>query len=192
MTKSKKGKIFVISAPSGCGKTTLCKKLFEDKLNLLHSVSVTTRLPRKGEKDKRDYFFVSKKEFGRMIDRGEFLEHEENFGNFYGTPKKFVERLLKKGRHILLSIDVKGAMNVRRLYPYESVLIFILPPSFEALKRRLESRMADPAHSISNRLKIAKKEIGYKKKYDYVVINDRLNTAYKRLKDIIVTETKRR
>lgn len=182
------GKIFVISAPSGCGKTTLCKKVLNDKLNLRHSISVTTRLPRKGEREGVDYFFVSAEEFIAMIDAGELLEYEDNFGYLYGTPKKFVDEILKKGKNVLLSIDVKGAMNVRKLYPSQSVLIFIMPPSVDALKKRLESRMADTSHAISGRLKIAKKEIAYKDKYDYLIVNDRLDTAYKKLKGIISSE----
>ncbi|OGW76734.1 MAG: guanylate kinase [Omnitrophica bacterium RIFCSPLOWO2_02_FULL_45_16] len=186
-----KGKVFVISAPSGCGKTTLCKKLLDDNLKLARSISVTTRSARKGEKKGVDYRFVSPAEFIAMIDKKEFLEYEENFGYLYGTPKKFVEDLLNSGKNVLLSIDVKGAMNVRKLYPKESVLIFILPPSIEALKKRLESRSSDAAHSILNRLKISRKEIAYKNRYDYTVVNDRLDTAYKKLKNIIISEGER-
>lgn len=194
MTKraaNRKGKIFVISAPSGCGKTTLCRKLLNDKLKLARSISATTRSARKGEKEGVDYFFVSPAEFIAMIDKKDFLEYEENFGYLYGTPKKLVEELLNSGKNVLLSIDVKGAMNVRKLYPKESVLIFILPPSIEALKKRLEERSSDAAHSILNRLKISRKEIAYKNRYDYTVVNDRLGTAYKKLKNIIISEGER-
>lgn len=194
MTKraaNRKGKIFVISAPSGCGKTTLCRKLLNDKLKLARSISATTRSARKGEKEGVDYFFVSPAEFIAMIDKKDFLEYEENFGYLYGTPKKLVEELLNSGKNVLLSIDVKGAMNVRKLYPKESVLIFILPPSIEALKKRLEERSSDAAHSILNRLKISRKEIAYKNRYDYTVVNDRLATAYKKLKNIIISEGER-
>jgi len=182
-------KIFIISAPSGCGKTTLCKKLLKDKSLKLHqSVSATTRPPRKGERKGADYFFMSAEEFIRMLDAKELLEYEENFGFLYGTPKKLVEGLLQKGKSVLLSIDVKGAMNVRKNYPDNSVLIFIMPPSMDELKKRLEAREADTAKSISNRLKIAKQEIAERDKYDYVVVNDSLNEAYKTLKDIITLE----
>ena len=189
MHRKRKGKLFIVSAPSGCGKTTLCKKLLQGRLNLSHSVSATTRPPRRGEIKGKDYFFVSPEEFRAMAKRKEFIEHEENFGFFYGTPKKFVLRLLKKGKNVLLSIDVKGAITVSRLYPERSVLIFIMPPTLKALKERLESRMTDPASSISNRLKIAKREIGYKGKYDYVVVNDSLDAAYRKLKNIIISES---
>jgi guanylate kinase len=183
-----KGKIFIVSAPSGCGKTTLCKKLFKDKLKLNHSVSVTTRPPRRGERNGKDYFFVSAEEFIRMIDAKELLEYEENFGFLYGTPKKAVEGLLQKGKSILLSIDVKGAMNVRKAYPQNSVLIFVMPPSMDELKNRLESRESDTAKAILNRLKVAKQEVACKDRYDHIVVNDRLEAAYKKLKDIIISE----
>lgn len=192
MHSKRKGKLFIISAPSGCGKTTLCRKLLEGRLRLSHSVSITTRSPRKGEIEGKDYFFITPEEFRAMVRKKEFLEYEENFGFLYGTPRKFVEGLLKEGRNVLLSIDVKGAMNVRRIYPKRSVLIFIMPPALPVLKKRLESRMTDPARSISNRLKIARQEIKYKDKYDHVVINDSLAKAYKKLKDIIIAESKRR
>lgn len=192
MHSKREGKLFIISAPSGCGKTTLCRKLLEGRLNLSHSVSITTRSPRKGEIDGKDYFFIPPEEFRTMAGRKEFLEYEENFGFLYGTPRKFVKELLKEGRNVLLSIDVKGAMKVRRLYPKRSILIFIMPPTLLSLKKRLESRMTDPARSISGRLKIARQEIKYKDKYDYVVINDSLTAAYKKLKDIIISESKRR
>jgi len=190
MRSKRQGKLFIISAPSGCGKTTLCKKLLKGRIGLKHSISATTRPPRKGEIEGKDYFFVSPEKFQAMIIKKEFLEHEENFGFLYGTPKKFLKALLGKGRNVLLSIDVKGAMNISRLYPKESVLIFIMPPTPAALKKRLESRMTDPQHHISHRLKIARREIGYKDKYDYVVVNDSLEAAYKKLKEIIISESK--
>lgn len=120
-----------------------------------------------------------------------FLEHEENFGFSYGTPRRFVESLLEKGRNVLLSIDVKGAMKIRRLFGKRSVLIFIMPPTLKILKKRLEARSTEGSDSISNRLKVARREMGYKGRYDYVVINDSLEAAYKKLKSIITTECKK-
>ena len=177
-----KGKLFVISAPSGCGKTTLCKKLLADKPEMMRSVSMTTRPPRPGEKDGVDYHFMSRKDFKGLIERGEFLEYEENFGHFYGTPKRFIRDNLKKGKSILLNIDVKGAMKVRRAYPKDSILLFILPPSIKALKKRLHARMTDSIQTISTRFNLAKKELAYKDRYDYRIVNDRLDNAYRRLK----------
>ena len=182
------GKLFIISAPSGSGKTTLCKKLLEDNSSLVHSISATTRQPRPGETDGVDYHFISKGDFERMAAGKEFLEYEENFGNLYGTPKAFIEDSLEKGRPVLLSIDIKGAMKVKRAYPKESVMIFILPPSLKALRQRLKLRMADGAKTIADRLKLAKNEMAHKEGYDYRIVNDRLTGAYKRLKAIIIKE----
>jgi guanylate kinase len=181
-------KLFVISAPSGSGKTTLCNKLAEDDLPLERSISMTTRPPRKGEKDGVDYFFVSEKYFRGVVKKDGFLEYEENFGYFYGTPKSFIDKMLKENRNILLSIDVKGAIKVRRQYPDESVLIFILPPSLKVLKERLQLRRSEDKSAIQTRLKLARKEMAYKAKYDYTVVNDRLDVAYKRLKKIVISE----
>jgi len=187
---AKRGKLFVVSAPSGAGKSTLCERLLNDGLGLMRSLSVTTRLPRAGEREGADYHFVSKKDFEAMAARDAFLEREENFGSFYGTPKRPIEEALEKGKSVLLNIDVKGAMNVRRAYPEESVLIFILPPSIEALKERLASRNSDTAETISARLKFARKEMSYKEKYDYRIVNDKLDAAYEELREIIRKESR--
>jgi len=181
-------KLFVISAPSGSGKTTLCNELLKDGLSLERSVSMTTRPPRRGERDGVDYHFVSEKYFRDTIRKRGFLEYEENFGFLYGTPKKSIGRRHKKGDNVLLSIDVKGAANVRKEYPEESVLIFILPPSPAVLKKRLEARRSEDERAIETRLKLAKREMAYKTQYDYIIVNDRLNAAHKKLKDIVVSE----
>jgi guanylate kinase len=181
-------KLFVISAPSGSGKTTLCKRLLDDKLGLANSISMTTRPPRPGEKNGEDYHFVSEELFKKTIEENGFLEYEENFGSFYGTPKKFVEDNLKITRPVLLSIDVKGAMKVRIAYPAESVLIFILPPSVKDLKARLNDRRSDKPEDIARRLRIAEKEMAYKDRYDYRIVNDNLDQAYKELKKVIISE----
>ena len=182
------GKLFVISAPSGSGKTTLSKRLLADDLGLVHSVSMTTRAPRPGEKDGVDYYFVSRKKFETMISNGGFLEYEENFGNLYGTPRGKIEDLLNKGTPLLLNIDVKGALKVKKAYPKKSVLIFILPPSISELKKRLKLRMSEGAEAISKRLNLAEKEIACKDRYDHKVVNDRLDHAYRKLKKIIKSE----
>jgi guanylate kinase len=187
-----KGKLFVVSAPSGCGKTTLCKRLLAGGLGLADSVSMTTRPRRPGEKNGVDYRFVTEKRFGEIMRRRGFLEHEENFGYLYGTPRKFVEDRLKKGKPVLLSIDVKGAMKVRKVYPASSVLIFLLPPSIAALKERLKSRRSDSPGVIKRRLGLAKKELSYKNRYDYRIVNDNLEKAYRRLKGVVSAELGRR
>ena len=184
--KQMTGRIFVISAPSGCGKTTLLKKLLRDEdLKLGHSISMTSRPPREDEKEGVDYYFVSDEAFKEKIKRDEFLEWEENFGNYYGTPREFVERALGRGEKVLLSIDVKGATSIRKAFPNESTLIFILPPSLEELEERLKKRKTDESYVISKRLKIAKEEIAYKDRYDYSIVNDSLANAYDKLKNII-------
>ena len=184
--------LFVVSAPSGSGKTTLCNKLLRGGLSLERSISMTTRPPRRGEKDEVDYHFVTEKYFRDTVKKNGFLEYEENFGHLYGTPKKFIDDNFKKGKSVLLSIDVKGAMKVKRKYPEESVLIFILPPSLNALEERLRSRKSEDKSAISTRLKLARREMSYKKRYDYTVVNDQLDAAYKKLKSIVVSENQAR
>lgn len=188
MTAHTKAKLFIISAPSGSGKTTLCRKLLASGLDLADSVSMTTRLPRPGEKNGGDYIFVTDAHFKREINKGGFLEYEENFGHLYGTPKAFVEKNIRKGTSVLLNIDVKGAMKVKRAYPSASVLIFILPPSIKELKKRLHLRKSDSAQVIARRLAIARKEMSYKKRYDYMIVNDRIPEAYRKLKSVIEKE----
>ena len=188
MSGHPEAKVFIISAPSGSGKTTLCRKLLESGLNLADSVSMTTRLPRPGEKNGVDYIFVTDSHFRREIKKRGFLEYEENFGYLYGTPKAFIEKNLRKGTSVLLNIDVKGAMKVARAYPAVSKLIFILPPSIKELKRRLHLRKSDSPAVIAKRLSIAKREMSYKKKYDYRIVNDQILKAYGKLKKIIEKE----
>jgi len=184
----KRARLFVISAPSGCGKTTLCNRILKDKIGLAKSVSMTTRRPRKGEKEGLDYRFVSEKRFRDIAKKDGFLEYENNFGHMYGTPKKFIEDNLGKGKPVLLSIDVKGAMKVKAAHPEDSVLIFLLPPSIAALKRRLCSRESEDRRSLSRRLGLAKEEISHKDKYDYRLVNDNLERAHQKLKKIIFAE----
>ena len=153
---------------------------------------MTTRAPRAGEKDGVDYHFVSRRRFREMAERGGFLEYEENFGNCYGTPRKFIDDNVAGGTSVLLSIDVKGAMKVRRAYGADAVLVFIMPPSIRALKKRLHGRMSDSRASIETRLKLAKKEMAYRSRYDHVVVNDNLEHAYRKLKKVIMNELKER
>jgi len=184
---SSKGRFFVISAPSGSGKTTLANKLIKADRRLVQSVSMTTRPPRKGEKEGRDYCFIEAKKFKQLIKQKNFLEWAKNFGNFYGTPRRFVERAVRGGKDVILSIDVQGAMQVKKTCP-TAVFIFIVPPSFDELKKRLHKRNTEHVTTINERLKVAKKELAYVKKYDYVVINDSIGKALRRLKTIITAE----
>ena len=180
----KKGRIFVLSAPSGCGKTTVCESVLKKIKNLESSVSMTTRFPRRGEKSKKDYHYVSKDFFKKQIKKGNLLEWENNFGKLYGTPKRFVLNKIKKGKNVLLSIDVKGAVKVKKAFP-ETVLIFLKPPSLKELSRRLKGRNTDESESIKRRLKIAKKEIKFTPKYNFVVVNKKFEKAVKEIISII-------
>ena len=183
-----KARIFVVSAPSGCGKTTLCDKLLGGGLDLANSISMTTRRPRPGEKKGIDYRFVSRSRFLGLVKKRAFLEYEENFGNLYGTPAEFVKANFARGRSVLLSIDVKGAMKIRRAYPKNSVLIFILPPSVKALKTRLALRKSDSPEDVERRLALARKEIACGREYDYRIVNDKLDDAYMALRKIVLKE----
>jgi guanylate kinase len=181
-----KGKIVIISGPSGSGKTTLHKMLLESpklKRKLVKSISVTTRNRRTGEKNGRDYIFVSAKKFQYKIKAGHFLEWQKVFDNYYGTPKKNVRALLTRGKNVLLCIDVKGARVVRRLCP-DAITVFIKTPSISVLKKRLEKR-ADTHDSKELRLKIAQKELAQAKYYDHRITNDHLTTAYRQLEEVV-------
>ena len=191
MAKQKgRGRVFVVSAPSGSGKTTLCDRLVKKDRSLIQSVSMTTRRPRRGERNKRDYFFVTEKKFKDTIRKNGFLEWARNFGCFYGTPRKFVIDKLKKDRDVILSIDVQGAMQVKKIC-LPAVFIFIAPPSFNELKKRLKKRNTEHHTSITKRLLVAKRELKYIPKYDYVVVNDSIKKALAKLKAIILKERER-
>ncbi|MEK7868538.1 MAG: guanylate kinase [Candidatus Omnitrophota bacterium] len=183
----KKGILFIISAPSGSGKTTLCARLVELVDSLYRSISMTTRAPRPGEKDGMDYIFIEKPEFIKRQKKKEFLEWAKFFGEYYGTPKKHILHMLKRGSDVLLSIDVQGAMKIKRL-KLDAVYMFILPPSLAMLKGRLINRSTDSKEAIRERLNIAKKEILCSQKYDYVIINNRLESALDNLRAIIIAE----
>lgn len=187
---AKKGLLFIVSAPSGTGKTTLCKNLLRRVRNLYLPVSVTTRSPRIGEKADRDYRYVNEDFFKAEIKKGNLLEWVKNFGYYYGTPKKDILRAINRGKDVLLRIDVKGAMQIKRRFP-ESILIFLKPPSMKELIRRLKKRNTDKSEEIDKRLKLAKKELGYISEYKYVVVNDDLNRAVKEFAAIIKNERKR-
>jgi len=178
-----KGRLFVISGPSGTGKGTICKELIkDDKIRL--SVSMTTRNPREGEVHGVSYYFATKEEFLHKIEAGGFLEYAEVFGNYYGTPKMEVLELLDEGIDVLLEIDVQGALQIKEVYP-EAVLVFILPPSMEELRARLTGRGTETQDVVERRLGEAAKEISYVKQYDYAVINDDLNEAIENVKTVI-------
>lgn len=185
--RQRKGSLFVISAPSGAGKTTLCWKLCDSLPGIRHSISYTTRRPRPGETNDVHYTFVDEDEFRSMITEGEFVEWAEVHGNFYGTSKKRIEDMTNAGSDVILDIDVQGARQIREHFP-DSVLIFVLPPSMEVLKERLAGRKSDPEDVIKTRLKNAMGEIMEYKNYDYVIVNDSLDNALKEISSIVIAE----
>jgi guanylate kinase len=184
--RKSKGCLFIVSAPSGTGKTTLCRKLVSLIPNLHFSVSYTTRAPRPGEQHDTDYSFITGDTFKQMIDKGEFLEWAEVHGALYGTSKKKVEELLHKGIDVLLDIDTQGAAQIRKA-SQEGVFIFILPPSLRVLKERLEMRMTDSKEQVEERLKKAADEIKSYSLYDYVIINNVLDVAFKQLEAVVIS-----
>lgn len=177
------GQLYIISAPSGAGKTTLVKRLIENLPYVEVSVSLTTRTPRKGEIDGVAYHFVSVDDFLQKIEEQDFFEHAEVFGNYYGTSRSKVEQRLHLGQDVILEIDYQGAQQIRVQFP-QVKSIFILPPSLEELEHRLRSRATDADDAIARRLSMAQKEMSHYNEYDYLVINDDLDTAYKQLQAI--------
>ncbi|MEE3467272.1 MAG: guanylate kinase [Eubacterium sp.] len=180
---SKTGVLTVMSGFSGAGKGTIVKGLLADHEFFL-SISCTTRAPREGEQDGREYFFVSRDEFERMIRDGEMIEYAEYAGNYYGTPKKAVESRLAEGKDVLLEIEVQGGMQVKKLFP-DAVLMFVIPPSADELLHRLRSRGTETDEQIRLRFEQTKREIDYIKDYDYVILNDEVDKAIDRIAEII-------
>src|SRR5574343_437722 len=178
------GNLYVVAAPSGAGKTTLVRMLLESESAVHLSISFTTRSPRPGEQNGREYHFIDAETFRGMISRGEFLEWAEVHGNFYGTSKKWIADQLAGGNDVLLEIDWQGAQQVRQLFP-EAIGIFILPPSMEELTRRLTGRGTDSAEVISRRLAAAQAEMRHVGEFDYVIINDRLEQALDELRAVV-------
>ncbi len=190
MHKGKRGVLFVFSGPSGVGKGTLKAKLFEEFADrIAYSVSATTRGPREGEVDGKDYFFISRQEFERRVKNNEFLEHAEFAGNSYGTPRAYVEKLLDSGMNVVLEIDVQGALQVMKSMP-ECVSVFILPPSFEELEHRLRGRGTETEEKVRERLETAKRELPYAPQYDYQIVNGGdIEAAYQSLREVFLKST---
>ncbi len=176
----KKGCLFILSAPSGAGKTTLCQAVCRHFPDMLYSVSHTTRLPRHGETQGIDYHFITKDEFIHLIESGQWAEWAEVHGNYYGTSASFLNQGLAAGKDILLDIDVQGMLKIMNRYP-SSITVFIRPPSLEALRERLESRGADRSDIIETRMINAKKEMAEAHRYRHVIVNDDLETATREL-----------
>jgi guanylate kinase len=189
-TMAERGLLFIVSAPSGTGKTTLAERLVQILPNLRMSRSYTSRPARPSERDGVDYNFITRPQFEAMITRGEFLEFADVFGNLYGTSRPDVERMLESGQDVVLVIDVQGAKQVKQ-NAIDHTAIFVLPPTFEILERRLRGRSADSEPAMQKRLAAARAEAGCYVDYDYVVINDQLEPTVVRLQEIIAAERSR-
>lgn len=177
------GKLIVVSGPAGVGKGTIVKTVVKKREDVVESVSCTTRAPRVGEVHGREYYFLSKEEFEQRIQANDFLEYDEHFGNYYGTPESFVREKLKE-KTVILEIDVIGALNAKRAFP-DSVLVMIAPPSVEELKRRLIGRGTETEEQVLGRLSRLEYELAQQDKYDYVIVNDVIENAVAELERII-------
>jgi guanylate kinase len=182
-----KGILFVLSGPSGVGKGTVLDQLMKDYKNIKYSVSATTRKPRVGEIDGVDYFFITEDKFGKMKKNNEFIETACVHGNYYGTPRSYVEECLKNGEDIILEIDIQGAKQIGEKFK-DAVYIFLLPPNYEELKNRLKKRDSETEESLRIRLKNASDEIQELKNYDYKIVNDKLHTTVKKVEEVIEKE----
>jgi guanylate kinase len=183
MTQKPKPFLLVLSAPSGGGKTTICKRLLRRNAWLERCVTATTRAPRRGEKDGKDYHFLSQGEFRARVKKGGFYEWARVHGNLYGTPRREAEAALRRGKSLVLVIDVQGGAQVKRK-DKESVLVFLQPPSLEVLRRRLKGRGKDSAEAVERRMREARKELRAARHYDFQVLNDRLDHAVEHVEEI--------
>ncbi|WP_350344877.1 guanylate kinase [Proteinivorax tanatarense] len=184
---STQGLLIVLSGPSGAGKGTVCKALLKECPQIQYSISATTREPRTGEKEGKSYFFTEKKQFESKIESNQFLEWAKVYDNYYGTPKDFVIKNLKKGKDVILEIDVNGAKQVLKNFP-DGTFIFLLPPSLEELSNRINKRGTDSQEVIKKRLASAEGEISEMKNYNYAVLNDQVENAVEKIKAIIIAE----
>ncbi|MCE5287376.1 MAG: guanylate kinase [Pelosinus sp.] len=184
---SQQGVLLVLSGPSGAGKGTICKELLQSLPELKYSISATTRAPRTGEVHGVNYLFVSREEFTGMIDKDELLEWAEVYGNYYGTPCHYVEQQLNNGQDVVLEIDIQGAMQVKKKFP-QGIFLYIMPPSLEELADRIYKRGTDSLEVIKKRLSCASGELSCAQNYNYIVVNDEVAQAVKKVQAIIVAE----
>ncbi|SJZ31007.1 guanylate kinase [Selenihalanaerobacter shriftii] len=184
---ARKGKLLILSGPSAVGKGTVIDALMGKYQDIAYSISVTTRQPRPGERDGIDYFFVSKEKFSEMIENNELIEWAKVHGNYYGTPKSYVEETLNTEQDVILEIDIQGAAQVKEKYEY-GVFVFLAPPSLKELESRIYKRGTDSQESIEVRMENASKEMKKVEDYDYIIVNDEIEKAVKKLKAIIIAE----
>ncbi|PQA85654.1 guanylate kinase [Hyphococcus luteus] len=189
---ARRGLMFILSSPSGAGKTTLAERLLEKDDEMVLSVSATTRQRRPGEAHGKDYYFVSEEEFTRMRDEGEFLEWANVFGHYYGTPRSLVEDVLRQGKDVLFDIDWQGAQQLDEVAGEDVVKVFILPPSREELERRLRQRAQDPEDVVQRRMAKADAEMSHWAEYDYVIVNYDLDESEELLRSILFAERLKR
>jgi len=192
LKSDRRGLMIVLSSPSGAGKTTLTRKLLADNPDMAMSVSATTRLPRPGEEDGKDYFFVDKTRFSELEAQGEFLEHAKVFDNYYATPRGPVEDALSRGRDVVFDIDWQGAQQLTQAAADDIVKIFILPPNMRELEQRLRTRALDSDSVIAKRMSKSEAEISHWAEYDYVIVNEDVSTALAELQTIVKSERMRR
>ncbi len=186
----KRGLLLVVSGPSGAGKGTICELFLKKHPEFNVSVSATTRKAREGEVDGVSYYFISEADFKERIAAGEFYEYANNYGNYYGTPRQFVEEKLEQGEDVILEIDIKGALQVKENAP-DATYIFILPPSLDELKNRIIKRGSETEESLAKRMASAKSEIECVSRYDYYIINDDLDDAVHKMECIVTAEKQR-
>lgn len=192
LTIPRRGFMICLSSPSGAGKTTICERLLEIEKNMSLSISVTTRPKRPGEIDGRDYSFVDRETFAKMLKHGDFMEHAMVFGNSYGTPKKFVFDTLREGRDIIFDIDWQGTQQLAQIARSDLVTVFILPPNVDELENRLRSRKQDSDEVIALRMSEASNEMSHWAEYDYVIINNDLEHSVEQVQAVIMAERLRR
>lgn len=191
MLFKQKGLLIVLSGPSGVGKGTVCSYLRKKQADIIYSVSATTRKPRTGEIEGVNYFFKERNDFENMIKNEQLLEWAEYCGNYYGTPRSFVEETLESGKDIILEIEVQGALKVKNKFP-EGIFIFLIPPSFDELKNRITYRGTESAKIITSRMDVAKEEMKMMQYYDYAVVNDEVPIAVKKVQSVIEAERLRK